>query len=707
MKLRVIKRDGKTIVNYDKERIYNAILKAMAGAKRDGKGEINPNVALSISNKITDILISNNDTQITVFKIEELVYEQLCANNLIYVAREYETVRSIQYFKRMENTTDESILSLIGLSNEEVMRENSNKDGYLASTQRDLIAGEVSKDITRRKKLPLSIVKAHDEGAIHFHDMDYFIQSIFNCCLIDLEDMLMNGTVINKRLIESPHSFKVAATVTTQIIAQVASNQYGGQSISIKHLAPFVQRSRDRYYKILGDSATPEIVEKLTIKEVQDGIQTMQYQINTLLTTNGQSPFVTFFLDLGEEGDADTALIIEEIIRQRLQGLKNEAGVYTTPAFPKLVYVLYEHNCLEGGKYDYITELSAQCNIKRLYPDYISSKRMKEIYEGNVFSPMGCRSFLSPWKDKDGNFKFEGRFNMGVCSVNVPQVAILSGRNENKFWELFESRLELCFEALMLRYESLKGTISDVSPIHWQYGAIARLKSGEVIDELLKDGYATISLGYIGIYEAVKYMTGESHTTEKGTEFALRIMKFMKEHCDRWKSVTGLGFGLYGTPAESLCYRFAKIDKSRFGDIEDITDKGYYTNSYHVDVRENIDAFAKLKFESQFQPISSGGCISYIEMANMSKNPDAVKTLINFIYHNIQYAEFNTKSDNCLECGFEGEVLINDDLEWECPVCHNKNPKRLNVIRRTCGYLGENMWNIGKTKEIKQRVLHI
>ena len=516
------------------------------------------------------------------------------------------------------------------------------------------------------------------------------MQNMFNCCLVNIKDMFENGTVINKRKIDTPNSFQVACTIMTQIIAQIACSQYGGQSLNVKHLGKFLKKSEDRYYEMLKDCvmSTNELnktVETLLQKELASGVQTIQYQINTLMTTNGQSPFCTLFLELDKEDEyiEYTARVIEEIIKQRIQGIKNELGVYTTPTFPKLVYVLDDHNCLEGGKYDYITELAVKCSSKRLYPDYISAKEMRKIYEGNVFSPMGCRSFLSPYKDENGEYKFEGRFNMGVVSLNLPQIGIASKGDMDLFWKLFDNRLELCYEALMCRYEALRGTPSDVSPIHWQYGGLARLKSGETIDKLLVNGFATISLGYIGLYELTKLMTGESHT--QNPEFALQVMKHLKATTEKWKKETGLGFGLYGTPAESLCYRFAKIDKARFGDIEDVTDKGYYTNSYHVDVREEIDAFSKLQFESQFQPISTGGCISYVEIPNMNNNIEALRTMVNYIYHNIQYAEFNTKSDFCIACGFDGEIKINEDLDWECPNCHNKDKAKMNVVRRTCG----------------------
>lgn len=706
--MQVIKRDGNQVA-FDETKIYEAILKAM----KYGSGIVHEDVAKKIAEEI-HVIVSKFPTSPTIFQIETYVYLKLIENGQELTAKAYEGYRAIQAFKRETNTTDHSILGLIELTNEEVMNENSNKNAMMASTQRDLIAGEVSKDISRRKKLPARIVQAHDEGILHFHDMDYFMQSIFNCCLINIKDMLDNGTVINGRMIESPKSFQVACTVMTQIIAQVASSQYGGQSVDIRHLGKYLRKSREKYERLLEGTITDEVqreaaVEALLKKELQSGVQTIQYQINTLMTTNGQSPFVTLFLNIEEEDEyvEEVVLIVKEILAQRLQGIKNEKGIYTTPTFPKLIYVLHEHNALEGGKYDEVTELAAACSAKRLYPDYISAKEMRKIYEGNVFSCMGCRSFLSPWKDEEGNYKFEGRFNQGVVSLNLPQIGIIANGNEEIFWNLLENRLELCYEALMCRHKALLGTLSDESPIHWQHGAIARLEKGEKIDKLLMDGYSTISLGYIGLYEVTKLMTGVSHTDPVGEAFALKVMHYMADATKRWKEETGLGFGLYGSPAESLCYRFAKIDRAKFGVIKDVTDKGYYTNSYHVDVREEIDAFSKLTFESQFQPISSGGCISYIEIPPVQHNLDALKQMINFIYHNIQYAEFNTKSDCCHICRYEGEMIINDDLEWECPSCHNKDQSQMNVIRRTCGYLGGNYWNKGKTQEIKNRVLHI
>lgn len=649
--------------------------------------------------------------------IQDIVEQKLMELDKFVLAKAYIIYRYSRALVRKANTTDDSILSLIQNSNIDVMDENSNKNASVASTQRDLIAGEVSKDLTRRLLLPEHIAKAHDEGVLHFHDADYFVQPIFNCCLINIKDMLDNGTVMNGKLIESPKSFQVACTVMTQIISAVASSQYGGQSVNLCHLGKYLRKSYNKFVnhmkEAFGDKLSDEEIIALAKDRLQDelrsGVQTIQYQINTLMTTNGQSPFVTLFLHLaeGDEYIEENAMIIEEILRQRLEGIKNEKGVYVTPAFPKLVYVLDEHNSLKGGKYDYLTKLAVKCSAKRLYPDYISAKQMRANYEGNVFSPMGCRSFLSPWKDENGEYKFEGRFNQGVVSLNLPQIAIVANGNEEKFWKEFDERLQLCYEALMCRHRALLKVSSDASPVHWQYGAIARLGKGESIEKFLYGGYSSISLGYIGIYEVTKLMTGVSHTEPKGEEFARRVMIHLREAVDKWKAETNIGFALYGTPAESLCYRFARIDKERFGTIKDVTDKGYYTNSYHVDVRENIDAFKKFEFESQFQPISSGGAISYVEIPNMRHNLEAMEEVVKFIYDNIQYAEFNTKSDYCHVCGYDGEIIINDDNQWECPNCGNKDRNKMNVTRRTCGYLGENFWNVGKTKEIKARVLHL
>ena len=671
--MKVTKRDGR-VVDYDRNKIVIAIQKANVEVDRyeQVSEETIDAIVASIENKRTDNLM--------VEDIQDMIEQKLMAERKYELAKKYIIYRYTREMVRRANTTDDSIMSLIKNSNKDVMEENSNKNAYIASTQRDLIAGEVSKDLTKRILLPEKIIKAHEDGVIHFHDMDYYLQSIFNCCLINIGDMLENGTVMNGKLIESPKSFQVACTVMTQIISAVASSQYGGQSVDIRHLGKYLRKTRDKYerhYKekygdIISDEVRERFIDDRLRDELRSGVQTIQYQINTLMTTNGQSPFVTLFLNLDKDDPyiEENAMIIEEILKQRIEGIKNEKGVYVTPAFPKLIYVLDEHNCLKGGKYDYLTKLAVKCSAKRMYPDYVSAKMMRENYEGNVFSCMGCRSFLTPWKDENGNYKFEGRFNQGVVSLNLPQIGILAEGNEEKFWALLEERLALCFEALMCRHHALEGTLSNVSPIHWQYGAIARLKKGEPIDKLLHDGYSTISLGYIGLYEVTKLMTGVSHTDPKGTNFALRLMKRLRLACDTWKLETGLGFGLYGTPAESLCYRFAEIDKKRFGEIPDVTDKGYYTNSYHVDVREKIDAFEKFRFESQFQKISSGGAISYVEIPNMRHNLEALEDVVRFIYDNIQYAEFNTKSDYCHVCGYDGEIIINDDLEWELSLIH-------------------------------------
>ena len=708
--MKVIKRNGQ-VVDFDREKIKIAIEKAnkeVRPKERATKEEIK---------EIINYIEEMGKKRILVEDIQDIIEQKLMEIQKYELSKRYIVYRYTRALVRKQNTTDESILGLLRNENKELAEENSNKNTMLASTQRDYIAGEVSRDLTKRMLLPEKISKAHEDGILHFHDADYFVQPIFNCCLVNIGDMLDNGTVMYGKMIESPKSFQVACTVTTQIIATVASNQYGGQSIDMIHLGKYLRVSYDKYKKELeekhGKQLSKEMIEELVQErvkaELKAGIQTMQYQINTLMTTNGQSPFVTLFLHLEKDDPyiKENAMIIEEILNQRYEGVKNEVGVYVTPAFPKLVYVLDEFNNLKGGEYDYLTKLAVKCSAKRMYPDYISAKKMRENYEGNVFSPMGCRSFLSPWKDENGNYKFEGRFNQGVVSINLPQIGIIADGDEEKFWELLDERLELCKEALMCRHYALLGTRSDISPIHWQYGALARLKKGEKIDKLLYGGYSTMSLGYIGIYELTKLVKGASHTTEEGREFALKVMNYLKDATQRWKKETNIGFALYGTPAESLCYRFARIDKEKFGTIKDITDKGYYTNSYHVDVREEIDAFAKLNFESEFQKISTGGSISYIEIPNMNKNIEALETVVKFIYDNIQYAEFNTKSDYCHECGFDGEILINKDNEWECPNCGNKDHNKMTVVRRTCGYLGENFWNVGKTKEIKQRVMHL
>lgn len=708
--MKVIKRDGRA-VDFDREKVRVAIEKANKEVKpkeRATKEEIK---------EIIEYIEELAKKRILVEDIQDIIEEKLMEYQRYELSKKYIVYRYTRALVRKQNTTDESILGLIRNENKELAEENSNKNTMLASTQRDYIAGEVSRDLTKRMLLPEKISKAHEDGILHFHDADYFIQPIFNCCLVDIGNMLDNGTVMNGKMIESPKSFQVACTVTTQIIAAVASNQYGGQSVDMIHLGKYLRKSYNKFRKEIEtkykgkirEDVIEDLVQTRLKTELKAGVQTIQYQINTLMTTNGQSPFVTLFLHLDEKDPyiKENAMIIEEILRQRYEGIKNEDGIYVTPAFPKLVYVLDEFNCLKGGKYDYLTKLAVKCSSKRMYPDYISAKKMRENYEGNVFSPMGCRSFLSPWKDENGNYKFEGRFNQGVVSINLPQIGIIAEGDEEKFWKLFDERLELCKEALMCRHYALLGTHSDISPIHWQYGAIARLEKGEKIDKLLYGGYSTMSLGYIGIYELTKLMTGESHTSPVGHEFAVRVMKHLQETAAKWKKETNIGFALYGTPAESLCYRFARIDKEKFGTIKDVTDKGFYTNSYHVDVREKIDAFEKLKFESEFQDMSTGGAISYIEIPNMSKNITALESVVKFIYDNIQYAEFNTKSDYCHVCGFDGEIILNKDNEWECPKCGNKDHSKMTVVRRTCGYLGENFWNVGKTKEIKQRVLHL
>ena len=713
--MKVIKRDGRK-VDYDSDKIVIAI--SQANKEVGGKDKISrANIEF-----ITKYIESLEKPTMSVEDIQDIIERKLMEFGKFTLAKKYILYREKHDLIRRANSTDESILSLVRNNNKETMEENSNKNAILVSTQRDLIAGECSKDLADRVMLPERIVKAHYDGVLHFHDKDYFVQPMHNCCLVNIKDMLDNGTVMNGKMIESPKSFQVACTVMTQIIAAVASSQYGGQSVDIRHLGKYLRKTYDKIYKkrYLGyiekglsheeaDAKAKEDAIERRQEDLEAGVQTIQYQINTLMTTNGQSPFVTIFMYLDEENEyiEEIAMIIEEILKQRLQGIKNEKGVYITPAFPKLIYVLDENNCLKGGRFDYITKLAVECSSKRLYPDYISAKIMKQNYEGNVFSPMGCRSFLSPWKNEKGEYVFESRFNQGVVSINLPQIGIIANGDEDKFWKLFDERLQLCYDALMCRHNALKGTLASASPIHWEYGAIARLEKSETIDKLLDCPFSTISLGYIGLYEVTKLMKGVSHTDPVGEEFSLRVMRHMREKVDTWKKETGLGFALYGTPAESLCYRFARVDRERFGDIPDITDKGYYTNSYHVDVREKINAFDKLKFESKYQPISSGGAISYVEIPNMRNNLDALESLVKFIYDNIQYAEFNTKSDYCHICGYDGEITINENLEWECPQCGNKDHSKMNVTRRTCGYLGENFWNVGKTKEIRSRVLHL
>ena len=666
------------------------------------------------------------DRALSVEEIQDIVETRIMQEGAFEVAKKYITYRYVRNLIRQANTTDNQILSLIECNNEEVKQENSNKNPTINSVQRDYMAGEVSKDITRRLLLPPEIVEAHEQGLIHFHDMDYFAQHMHNCDLVNLEDMLQNGTVISGTQIEKPHSFSTACNIATQIIAQVASNQYGGQSITLTHLAPFVQVSRCRIrtevleeFELAGAAVSEDrlnaIVEKRVRDEVARGVQTIQYQVVTLMTTNGQAPFVTVFMYLNEakseQEKKDLAIIIEEVLKQRYQGVKNEAGIYITPAFPKLIYVLEEDNVDESGEYYYLTRQAAKCTAKRLVPDYISEKKMKELKEGNCFPVMGCRSALTPWRDANGNYKFYGRFNQGVVTLNLVDIALSSERDMDRFWKIFDERLALCYKALMCRHNRLKGTLSDAAPILWQYGAIARLRKGEPIDPLLYNGYSTISLGYAGLCECVRYLTGKSHTNPEAAPLAIRIMEHMNAACDRWKKETTIGFGIYGTPLESTTYKFARCLQKRFGIIPGVTDRNYITNSYHVHVSEKIDAFDKLAFEAKFQSLSSGGAISYVEVPNMQNNIEAVLQVIRFIYDNIMYAELNTKSDYCQVCGYDGEIQILEDkdgkLVWTCPNCGNTDQDKMNVARRTCGYIGTQFWNQGRTQEIKERVLHL
>lgn len=705
--LKVIKRDG-SLSNFEKNKIVVAIEKAM----NSPSGVFVSNQALEIANEIESEAL--NIDKISIYDIEDKVYYKLIDRNNPATAKSYESYKSVQAYKREINTSDDDILGLLNQTNIDVMDENSNKNPIIASTQRDLIAGEVAKDIAKRKLIPLDLVEAHESAAIHIHDLDYFIQPIFNCCLVDMKDMLDKGTVVNDKMIETPKSFQVACNVMTQIIAQIASNQYGGQSINISCLSPYLEKSYkknlDLSKSILDDdNKAIEMAKALTQRDLESGIQTIQYQINTLMTSNGQSPFVTLFMHTDEKDPYldNTVKIIEEILKQRIMGIKNEQGVYVTPAFPKLIYVLDENNIREDSKYYKLTELAAKCTAKRMYPDYISAKKMRENYEGNVFSPMGCRAFLPPYKDEFGNYKFDGRFNMGVATINLPQIGILANGNEDKFFEILDKRLDLIKRVGLLRYDHLSKVTSDSSPIHFRHGAIARLNRHQPIKPLLENGYATVTIGYIGIYEASILVTGKSHTSKIGHDFAIKIMKVLNDKKEEWSKKYGIAFAVYGTPAESLTHRFASIDKKRFGIIKDVTDKGFYTNSFHVDVREEISVFDKFDFESEFQQLSTGGCISYAEIPNMNNNIKAVLTMIKYIYEHIQYAEFNTKSDYCGECGFDGEILLDEDNNWYCPNCGNKDRNTLTVVRRTCGYLGENFRNEGRTKEIKARVVHI
>ena len=720
--MKVIKRDG-SIVDYDRSKISTAIQKANDEVPEEDR------LSQDRIDAIIDRIEELKRPRILVEDIQDLVEQGLVAENKFHLAKTYIIYRYNRALVRKANTTDESILSLLRNENKELAEENSNKNTMIAATQRDYIAGEVSRDLTRRILLPEYISKAHDEGAIHFHDADYFVQPIFNCCLINIGDMLDNGTVMNGKLIESPKSFQVACTVTTQIIACVASNQYGGQSISLTHLAPFVDVSRKKIaaeveVEMEGLEVSAErkreIVERRLRNEINRGVQTIQYQVVTLMTTNGQAPFITVFMYLGEarnpQEKADLAIIIEETIRQRYQGVKNEAGVWITPAFPKLIYVLEEDNIHPDSPYYYLTELAAKCTAKRLVPDYISEKKMLEMKvdkngEGHCYTCMGCRSFLTPYVDPEtGKPKYYGRFNQGVVTINLVDVALSSGGNFEEFWKIFDERLELCHRALQARHKRLLGTPSDAAPILWQYGALARLKKGEKIDKLLFGGYSTISLGYAGLYECVKYMTGKSHTDAGAKPFALSVMQHMNDKCTAWKKAENMDYSLYGTPLESTTYKFSKCLQKRFGIIPGITDKNYITNSYHVHVSEPIDAFTKLKFESEFQKLSPGGAISYVEVPNMQDNLEAVMSVLQFIYDNIMYAELNTKSDYCQCCGYDGEIQIVEDdgkLVWQCPKCGNRDENKLNVARRTCGYIGTQFWNQGRTQEIKDRVLHL
>ena len=723
--MKIIKRNGAEEV-FDQTKIINAVKKAnLAGEK----GRISDEEIADVTDYV-EYKCNKLGRAVTVEEIQDMVENQLMAKGAFELARRYVRYRYTRSLVRKSNTTDNKILSLIECANEEVKQENSNKNPAVNSVQRDYMAGEVSRDLTKRLLLPPDIVEAHESGVIHFHDTDYYAQHMHNCDLVNLEDMLQNGTVISETLIEKPHSFSTACNIATQIIAQVASNQYGGQSISLAHLAPFVQISRVKIRKELevemaklGVTPTQEklglITEERLRKEITRGVQTIQYQVVTLLTTNGQAPFVTVFMYLNEakneQEKKDLAMIIEETLKQRTEGVKNESGVWVTPAFPKLIYVLEEDNIEEGTPYFYLTKLAAKCTAKRMVPDYISEKVMLKLKvdkngEGHCYTCMGCRSFLTPYIDENGKPKYYGRFNQGVVTINLVDVALSSGRNKNTFWKIFDERLELCYKALMCRHERLKGTLSDAAPILWQYGALARLKKGEPIDKLLYGGYSTISLGYAGLYECVKYMTGRSHTDPEAKPFAIEIMQHMNDACKKWKEKENIDFSIYGTPLESTTYKFARCLQKRFGIIEGITDKSYITNSYHVHVTEEIDAFTKLKFESEFQHLSPGGAISYVEVPNMQKNIPAVLKVIRFIYDNIMYAELNTKSDYCQVCGFDGEIQIVEDdgkLIWECPQCHNRDQNKMNVARRTCGYIGTQYWNQGRTQEIRDRVLHL
>ena len=723
--MKIIKRSGQEVV-YDISKIIAAVRKANDSVV-DSEKMTDRQIDVIADNMIRQCEKMNRS--LSVEEIQDMVENEIMNQRAFTVARSYITYRYKRALVRKSNSTDEQILSLLECSNEEVKQENSNKNPTVNSVQRDYMAGEVSKDITKRFLLPADVVEAHEKGIIHFHDADYFAQHMHTCCLVNLEDMLQNGTVISETMIEKPKSFSTACNIATQAIAQIASSQYGGQSISLSHLAPFVQVSREKFRKHvraefeeaglpLDEDQINKIAELRVKEEINRGVQMIQYQVITLMTTNGQAPFVTVFMYLDEvpEGQTrdDLAIVIEEVLNQRIKGVKNEKGVYITPAFPKLIYVLEEDNIHEDSKYWYLTQLAAKCTAKRMVPDYISEKVMKNLKKGNVYTCMGCRSFLTAEEgvlNPDGSWKFYGRFNQGVVTINLVDIACSSGGDKEKFWKIFDERLELCYRALMCRHNRLKGTPSDVAPILWQNGALARLKKGETIDELLYNGYSTISLGYAGLCECTKYMTGRSHTDPSATPFALEVMQYMNDACARWRAKTNIAFSLYGTPLESTTYKFSKSLQKRFGIITGVTDRNYITNSYHVHVTEDIDAFEKLKFESQFQALSPGGAISYVEVPNMQDNPEAVLSVMQYIYDNIMYAELNTKSDYCQECGYNGEIQIVTDsygkLIWECPNCGNKDQDKMNVARRTCGYIGTQFWNQGRTQEIKERVLHL
>lgn len=707
--MKVVKRNGQE-VPFDPEKIYNAIMKAM----KNGSGIVKPIIARNISKEIEQEFLAAARDRVQIFEIETAVFNKLIEKKQKITAKAYESYRAIQEFKRSYTELDKLIEGIVDGTNKDAIQENSNKNAYIASTQRDLIAGEYSKDYSRRHLLPANILHAHDEGMIHMHDLDYYLEHIHNCCLVNLFDMLWYGTVINRKLIERPKSLHTACTVATQIVQQIANGQYGGQTISLAHLAPFVRISYLKYLKKYQErGCSPEDAEAWAMADLKDeinaGMQTIQYQINTFSTCNGQAPFLSIFMYINEMPgyEKETAMLIEAALRQRILGMKNEAGAYITPAFPKLLYVTDENNIYEGSEYFYLTELAAECVSKRMLPDMISAKKMKEEYDGEVFPCMGCRSFLGPYKNPEtGKYQWYGRFNQGVVTLNLVDVGLSADKDLDLFWTILDERLELCYQALMLRHERLKDTPLSTSPIHWKYGGLARLK-GDNFNELLYGGYSSISLGYAGLYECVMALIGESHTTADGQKLALQIMNHMKDKCEKWKADTNIGFSLYGTPLESTTYKLAKCLKKRFGIIEGITDHDYVTNSYHVNVREQISAEDKLAFESQFQSISSGGCISYVETCNMSQNIPAVIQLMQYMYENIRYAEMNGKFDYCQECGYEGEILLDENNEWYCPNCGNRNHETMNVARRTCGYIGDNFWNDGRTAEISDRYVHV